>query len=125
MSLKPDAGPKAPPGNPHFPLSDSLRALGVMGVIAAHVSPVAINREWWGIVLWNGQVGVPALFFSTVAVSIPLVVLSHRYVELPFLRRRYTSTTAGSGHSGRRRAAGRWLSLRRRQTTPAEETADL
>jgi peptidoglycan/LPS O-acetylase OafA/YrhL len=74
---------------------------------------------------WVSGTAVPALFFPTLAVSIPLAVLSYRYVELPFLRRRYTSTTPGPGHSGRPLVAGHRLSLRRRRSTPAEETADL
>jgi peptidoglycan/LPS O-acetylase OafA/YrhL len=36
------------------------------------------------------------LFFPAVAVSVPLAVLSYRYVELPFLRRRYGSIMPAS-----------------------------
>ena len=54
--------PKAPPGNPQFALSDSLRAIAILGVIACHVSPAAIGRFWWGTIAWNGSVGVDIFF---------------------------------------------------------------
>lgn len=57
-----EPAPRAPAGNPYFPLTDSIRALGVIGVLAAHCAPVAIRTEWWGPALWNGQVWVVMFF---------------------------------------------------------------
>jgi peptidoglycan/LPS O-acetylase OafA/YrhL len=53
-----------PPGNPRFPLMDSLRALAALGVLVAHVAIFSGNAQHlsWGVVPGNLDVGV-TLFF--------------------------------------------------------------
>ena len=87
-----DAGPKAPPGNPYFPLTESIRALAVLGVVAAHTVVPAVH-QWWGRVLWNGQAWV-VLFFLLSAFLLYRPYLAARAAGRPlpsarkFLRRR-------------------------------------
>jgi peptidoglycan/LPS O-acetylase OafA/YrhL len=73
---------------------------------------------------WVSGTAVPALFFPTLAISIPIAVLSYRYVELPFLRRRYTSRAGGSASGGQRLGVGYRIAARRAQPATAEQTAD-
>jgi peptidoglycan/LPS O-acetylase OafA/YrhL len=53
-----------PPGNPRFPLMDSLRALAALGVLVAHVTIFTGNAQHlsWGIVPGNLDVGVTVFF---------------------------------------------------------------
>ena len=37
-----------PPGNPRFPLSDGVRGLAILGVIACHASASRWHVAWWG-----------------------------------------------------------------------------
>ena len=55
--------------------------------------------------LWFGGTAVPALFAGTLALTVPLSIVSYRFVELPFLRRRYR----GRGAPERAVPAGRAL----------------
>lgn len=53
-----------PPGNPRFPLMDSLRALAALGVVLAHVTIFTGNaqRLSWGVIPGNLDVGVSVFF---------------------------------------------------------------
>ena len=53
-----------PPGNPRFPLMDSLRALAALGVLVSHVMIFTQNAQrWsWGVIPGNLDVGVTIFF---------------------------------------------------------------
>jgi peptidoglycan/LPS O-acetylase OafA/YrhL len=53
-----------PPGNPRFPLLDSLRALAALGVLAAHVAVFTQNAQHhsYGVLLANLDIGVTVFF---------------------------------------------------------------
>ncbi len=53
-----------PPGNPRFPLMDSLRAVAALGVLVAHVTIFTGNaqRLSWGVLPGNLDVGVSVFF---------------------------------------------------------------
>ena len=53
-----------PPGNPRFPLMDSLRAVAALGVLVAHVTIFTQNAQrWsWGVIPGNLDVGVSVFF---------------------------------------------------------------
>jgi peptidoglycan/LPS O-acetylase OafA/YrhL len=54
-----------PPARPHFPCFDGLRALGVMGVVAAHVGFVtgATAQSRWGDYVAHPELAPPLFFF--------------------------------------------------------------
>ena len=54
-----------PPGNPRFPLIDSLRALAALSVLVYHTGYASLASfvAWYGPVVGHLDVGVP-LFFA-------------------------------------------------------------
>jgi peptidoglycan/LPS O-acetylase OafA/YrhL len=100
-----DAGPKAPPGNPHFPLTDSLRALAILGVVLYHCSIVAFHKTWWGDLISNAVTMVDVFFL------ISAFLLYRPYV----MARAEGRAPPGAGRFARRRALrilpGYWVAL--------------
>jgi peptidoglycan/LPS O-acetylase OafA/YrhL len=64
---------------------------------------------------WLGGTAVPGLFIGTLALTVPAAILSYRFVESPFLRRRYT------GRERRKLRAPRWRRVAR--NVPADQDA--
>jgi peptidoglycan/LPS O-acetylase OafA/YrhL len=54
---------RPPPGNPRFPLFDSLRAIAALSVVACHVTGVAgAEMTWWGKVSFQLLSGLSIFF---------------------------------------------------------------
>lgn len=53
-----------PPGNPRFPLMDSLRAVAALGVLVSHVTIFTgnVQHRAWGVIPGNLDVGVSVFF---------------------------------------------------------------
>jgi peptidoglycan/LPS O-acetylase OafA/YrhL len=55
--------PSLTPLNRVYPLGDSIRAIALITVLGAHVSPAALPHFWWAKITWNaGLIGIAAFF---------------------------------------------------------------
>jgi peptidoglycan/LPS O-acetylase OafA/YrhL len=95
-AVAPSPAVAPPPGNPRFPLFDSLRGLAVLAVVVYHVFVFtgALNRRWIGdAVAVAGSIG-PTLFFAISGFLLYRPWVAARAAEKPrprtrrYLRRR-------------------------------------
>jgi peptidoglycan/LPS O-acetylase OafA/YrhL len=84
-----------PPGNPRFPLFDSLRAIAALSVLLFHLGGLshANDTSWWGAVTARLAIGVPIFFvISGFLLYRPFVTgrlgLAPRVVTRDYFRRR-------------------------------------
>jgi peptidoglycan/LPS O-acetylase OafA/YrhL len=95
-----------PPGNPRFPLFDSLRALAALGVVVCHATAAYGGQRstWWGPVTIELSAGVTIFF-----------VISGFLLYRPFVAARVGGRPVRLGDYARRRALriipGYWFAL--------------
>jgi peptidoglycan/LPS O-acetylase OafA/YrhL len=105
-SPAPSPALQPPPGNPRFPLFDSLRALAALGVVVCHATAAygAQRSTWWGPLTIQLSAGVP-IFFA----------ISGFLLYRPFVAARAGGRPVRVGDYARRRALriipGYWFAL--------------
>ena len=83
------------------------------GPLLSWIVPFVGGHPW----TWFGGTAVPALTIGTLALTLPVALLSYRYVEAPFLRLRYSIRGRVDLRVAALRGFGRGL-VRRGANTP-------